>query len=211
MVKVVKFLAKATGKQPTAKTGVELFGRHSWRSTGAAWLTQARLEMFRIQLLARWSHKVITHYARLAPLTGLTEHVRELQTVNSLATVIEELRTSVAELKAKHTNIEDHVIRELKDELAAKDDLQDGIHKASKFVINTDSKIFHKVRMALDAPIFWRARCGWKFGVSVFAWVTTYPDDPKQLCDKCFYTERANLKRRLDDLVLDRLVGKLSG
>ena len=211
MAKAVKLLAERTGKQLTTKTSVELFDHRSWRSTGAAWLTRARSDMFRNQLLARWSHKVITHYARLAPLTGLTEHVRELQTVNSLACVIEELRTSVAELKAKHVNIEEHVIRELKDELAAKDDLQDGIHKASKFVVNTESKIFHKVRMALGAPVFWKARCGWKFGTTRFMWTAAYPETPDLLCGKCFYHQRIDLKCRLQEAALQQFADKLCG
>ena len=76
------------------------------------------------------------------------------------------------------------MIRELKDEIACKDDLNEGILKASKYVFNTDSKIFHKVRMALDAPVFWKARCGWKFGVSVFTWAPSYLEDSKELGDK---------------------------
>ena len=76
MVKTVEFLADKTGQPLKTKSGVNRFGKHSWRSTGAVWLTAMRLEMFRIQLLARWSHRVIIYYARLAPLTGLTEHVK---------------------------------------------------------------------------------------------------------------------------------------
>ena len=52
MVKTVEHVAEKTGQPLKTKAGANRFGKHSWRSTGAVWLTAARVEMFRIQLLA---------------------------------------------------------------------------------------------------------------------------------------------------------------
>ena len=48
----------------------------------------------------------------------------------------------------------------MKDELACQDYLDEVVHKSSKHIINADSKMFHKVRLAQDAPIYWKSRCG---------------------------------------------------
>ena len=76
MLALVEWIATAIGEPLKTKAGARRYGKHSWRSTGAVWLTSQRVELFRVQLLARWASSVIVHYARLAPLHGLTEHVK---------------------------------------------------------------------------------------------------------------------------------------
>ena len=74
-----------------------------------------RVELFRIQLLASWSSPVIMRYARLAPLTGLTEHVQELQTTNNVAKIIAKMlediggmRDVIKRLGREHEQIDEH-------------------------------------------------------------------------------------------------------
>ena len=57
--------------------------------------------------------------------------------------------------------------------------------------------ICHKVRCAQDAPLHWRAKCGFKFGAALFDWTKQAPSDYKLLCDKCFYHERLAIKGAL--------------
>ena len=83
MLLLIEQLAKAVGEQTLTAAGQERFGRHSWRSTGAVWLAGMRLDLYRVQLFAIWASAMVLHYARLAPLKDITEHVRELETVNS--------------------------------------------------------------------------------------------------------------------------------
>ena len=141
------------------------------------------------------------------PLTGLTEHVRELQTVNSLARVIEDLKESLDVLKSKHKNLEDHVIKEIKDELTTKADLEDSVRKPNDYVENTETGIYHKTRANTigDVPILWKARCGWKFGATFFEKRSDYPKEAKSLCGKCFYRERLDLKNQAARQVLREL------
>ena len=76
MVQVVEWLAQATGEELCTSSGVRRFGKHSWRSTGAVVLAAFGLELWKIQLLERWASAQVLHYARLAPLTGLTAQVK---------------------------------------------------------------------------------------------------------------------------------------
>ena len=48
--------------------GVNIFGKHSWRATGAVYLSALGIELAKISLLARWASALIVHYARIAPL-----------------------------------------------------------------------------------------------------------------------------------------------
>ena len=68
MVELVDEIARISGKQIVNAQGVRRFGKHSWRSTGAVWLTGAMMiEIMKVQMLARWASPVVTHYTRLAP------------------------------------------------------------------------------------------------------------------------------------------------
>ena len=92
MVDLVDAIAELLGQPLCTKSGVRRYGKHSWRATGAVYLTSLRMELYRIQLLARWSSPVIMHYARLAPLTNITEHVRELQVAENMSNMIKNIK-----------------------------------------------------------------------------------------------------------------------
>ena len=85
-MKFVDDLAAKVGELLCLPSGVRRYGKHSFRSTGAVILTSLRIELFRIQLLARWASPVIMHYARNAPLEALTGLVKEAITTDSLGT-----------------------------------------------------------------------------------------------------------------------------
>mgnify|MGYP006875457506 CR=1 FL=1 len=90
--------------------------------------------------------------------------------MNSLAKVIEEMRTSVNDIKLKYNHLEGHVIKEIRGELEVSKELEleEGASKPCNFVHNTDTKNHHEVGIAQEAPLYWRARCGWAFGVTRF-------------------------------------------
>ena len=76
------------------------------------------------------------------------------------------MRSSINDIKTKYTHLEDHVLKEIRDELEATNDLEEGAFKPSSFVQSTDANIYHTVRIAQEAPLYWKALCGWKFGVA---------------------------------------------
>ena len=78
MVALVDELAQITGEPVVNADGLRRFGRHSWRSTGAVWLTGTMgIEVMKVQMMARWSSPVVTHYTRLAPLKAITSDFRK--------------------------------------------------------------------------------------------------------------------------------------
>ena len=68
MLLLVEWIAGKTGEAIVDDEGRRKFGKHSWRSTGAVYLTGVvGIEILKVQLLARWASPIITHYTRLAP------------------------------------------------------------------------------------------------------------------------------------------------
>ena len=67
MCALVEAIAVRAGQPLVTNIGINRFGKHSWRSTGAVYLTSLGIELFRIQLMAIWSSPVIMRYCRLAP------------------------------------------------------------------------------------------------------------------------------------------------
>ena len=88
---LVDAVAEILGQPLVANDGIRRYGKHSWRATGAVYLTSLRMELHRIQLLARWSSPVIMHYARLAPLANVAEHVRELQVADNMSDMVKKI------------------------------------------------------------------------------------------------------------------------
>ena len=73
MVQLVELIATRQGQALRTADGAMRFGGHSWRATGAVYLSSMGINMHKIALLARWASAVITHYTRIAPLNSLTE------------------------------------------------------------------------------------------------------------------------------------------
>ena len=67
MLAVIEELARMTGENILTHDGRRKYGKHSWRSTGAVFMTSIGIEIFKVQLMWRWACAVVTHYTRLAP------------------------------------------------------------------------------------------------------------------------------------------------
>ena len=72
IVNLVDELAKRCGEPLVNDAGQRRYGKHSFRSTGAVYLSGLGIELLKIQMLARWASAIITHYTRLAPLRSIT-------------------------------------------------------------------------------------------------------------------------------------------
>ena len=78
MIRLVEFIAVATGEKLVLAVGVRRFGKHSWRSTGAVFLSGLGIDIHKLMLLARWASAIIMHYARVAPLKSITDDFKRL-------------------------------------------------------------------------------------------------------------------------------------
>ena len=187
MVALVEHIASRAGLPLFTKTGVKRYGKHSWRATGAVHLTAMRVELFRIQLLARWASPVIMRYARLAPLTGLTEHVQELQTTNNVAKIIAKMRNDIGSMKDMFKGWDENTSKLMDIELKVAN-LTGKIEEYTKdpeFVMNEATKICHRVLHMRGPPVDWVSPCTFQFGRTRHEFVSTPPTSFKRLCHIC--------------------------
>ena len=64
MVDLVDELARSSGDDIHTSDGQRRYGKRSFRSTGAVYLSSVGVELLKIQMLARWASTIITHYTR---------------------------------------------------------------------------------------------------------------------------------------------------
>ena len=75
---LVGAIAERSSVDVTAAVGSRRFGKHRWRSTGAAFLTGVMfVEVVKVQRLARWASAAVTHYTRRATLKTITTDFRK--------------------------------------------------------------------------------------------------------------------------------------
>ena len=70
MLAVIEHIALLYGEDLVTANGRKKFGKRPWRSTGAVFMSSIGIEVFKVQLMARWASAVVTHYTRLAPHPG---------------------------------------------------------------------------------------------------------------------------------------------
>ena len=199
---LVEFIADRAGQPLVTKTGVNRFGKHSWRSTGAVFLTSLGLELFRIQLLARWSSPVIMRYCRLAPLSSITDHVREHQATNSVAKFLASLKKDVSGMSSQMAKMEEDTLKLLNIE-AKVDKLETAAAAASQvpeYVINDDTGCCHKILVHSGPPVDWITPCRFEFGRVRHTISNELVAGYKRLCHRCLYSLRE--QRKLTALAL---------
>ena len=72
-MKTIEVLATRLVEPLTDEQGRRRFGGHSLRATGARHLASMGIELFNIQLLARWQSDVILQYVMEAPMCLVTD------------------------------------------------------------------------------------------------------------------------------------------
>ena len=87
----MELIAAALGDEVRDQAGQRRFTGHTFRVQGAQFLASMGLELFKIQLLARWASPIIMRYAATAPLRAITGDFRRLRQQSSLDDVIKEV------------------------------------------------------------------------------------------------------------------------
>ena len=156
-----------------------------------------RMELFRTQLMARWSSPIIMRYARLSPLSDITDHVRELQTSNNMAKLAGRIRPEVSGVTQQLANLDD-ATRKLLNMEANVADLKvqrEADKREPEFVINDDAKCCHRVLLKVGPPVDWRTPCAFRFGLARHHFVSAPPASGyKNLCRRCLPAHRAERK-----------------
>mgnify|MGYP002281116694 CR=1 FL=1 len=196
MESFVDELARLGGQPLTLPSGAKRFGKHSFRSTGAVLLSRLGLEVYKIQLLARWGSDVVLHYVRESPLETITKQVRGAIADKTVTDLVAKLAGEVDTLKKGLAAMDDstaHLLR-LEAELSQLKSKQDedeakgeGIVEKGSYIINPITGKCHKALVYTGLPRFWKTRCSWQYGLTHYEPRDRPLDGYKLLCDTCLH------------------------
>ena len=178
VVGALEELLSTRGVTITDKMGRRLFGGHSFRVTGSRYWVAMGLEVFKLQVFARWGSNVVLRYVAEAPLANLTQVLRgsssEIAPMGSVASRLEQF---VVDAQAQMDALRGEVDRI-------------GCTIRPACVLNECSQIWHRVLIcgATHPPLHWKARCGWRFGLAAHTLASAPPADAgcAQLCERCY-------------------------
>ena len=192
----IQELAKKLGLAILTPSGARKFTGHSARATGAVFLAQTQVELWRIQLFGRWGSNVFQRYVREAPLTQLHHLSRETSVQTSLLAARAELAALIAKSKQDRAELPNAPLKEqpvehLMDcEAAAMIAAPAPAPPQVQFVVNrsTYGKVHKVVVSGPNCPHFrWHTACHWYFARNQadYELVNTKPEH-KEECSKCF-------------------------
>ena len=175
VVSSIEAVAKLVGEPLEDSRGVRRFGGHSLRVTGARTLAELGIEIFMIQLMARWSSNVVYRYVAEAPFSRMTAAYRRGYAAQAgaaaspscvLPIACEESVPAPVGLSSQHP---------------------------SPWIQNVDSGVVHRpVVWSLDVqPLSWKTACGWAFGSARTAGVNALPPSSSLICSGCLKAEKA--------------------
>ena len=174
MVELIKHAAKLCKCEVLGPGGEELYGGHSFRTSGACWLATLGIELILIQLHGRWKSSIVEHYYSTSPLAKLADKIRAQVRESSggaslplasagtapspseerLMLVLQELRNRLDVIKTSH------------DQLVAKcEELESGKRK-EMFVLRRNTKRWH---FTYTPELYSTVGCRWAYkGSDVF-------------------------------------------
>ena len=163
-------------------SGKRIFGGHSLRVIGSRFWASQGLEVYKVQIFARWGSAVVVRYVADVPIANLTCDLALGSSGNgglSASSV-----TRLAGLLEEHICSANQQIQTLKAQVTKLDaSLQ------HTFVLNITSGAWHRV-LAGGAEVphpLWRALCGWWYGRSGRYSVSSLSPPPgARRCDRCF-------------------------
>ena len=173
VVQTFERLAQQLGEPLRDALGRRRFTGHLLRVLGARELATAGIEIFKIQLLARWRSPIVLRYAQDAPLAALTTDFNTRRQANDLGQMIEAVKSGEASQRKKLEHIEASLIElivregELRERLDEKEAPLLG--SSGGFLVNRKSGCWHE--RATDKST---TKCGW-----------AYADAPHEQADRC--------------------------
>ena len=146
--------------------------------------------------MARWSSPVIMRYARLRPLSNITDHVRELQTSNDMANIVDRIRREIMGVTQQLAKMDDSTRRLLSMEakIADVESQAEADKRLPEYVVNDDSKCCRRVLIKTGSPVDWATSCSFRFGLGHHTFVADPISGYKNLCHRCLPKLRAERK-----------------
>ena len=198
MLELIELLAALTGEDPKDAKGRNRFGRHTWRASGAVFLTSLGLEVIKIQMLARLASSLITHYARLAPLKNLGEEFKNAMKKKRSGS--EQLVTTTKPNinKAEVKMIMDEQLENMKQELNMIQDITKKVEKECRpkeYLKNRVTGSHHRILCSIsDAGQGALTWCGWSYATKKFEVLSSRsPTYRGEVCGGCMPDLKASL------------------
>ena len=182
MVEAIENLADAVGERLHTEAGCKRFGGHTPRVTGAQYWASIGLEVFKIQILARWGSPVILRYVSEAPLQTITVDVQKRASLDKVWSAISELDKALSEDRVNASEEGCVQSRENKIPVQSEQTFESG----PSWVINPKSGVWRKPLLfgTHIHPNAWRSKCGWAFGGTLFE-ISKEGPKKARLCDRC--------------------------
>ena len=212
VIATIRWAAQMAGQDIVTMEGEHLISGHTFRITGARYLSSLGLDAITVQLLGRWGSDAVLTYLAEAPLQGLASRVKPLAQ-SGLKQQMQANGTWQENQFDKKTNARDALDREktrrkeladMKEKMHEMEckceklsDIVDGIAIAVDpdrqmelwHVRNGRSFVMHKALVSLStAPHTWKTICGWHFSGKDHV-TTDRSHDPRvdcRCCPKCF-------------------------
>ena len=198
MLILIELLATMIGLCVVNSEGRKRFGKHSWRSTGAVWLSLIGLDIMKIKLLARWDSEIITHYARLAPLSSIADDTKDAMRKKDSAKTGSKKRAAPISADRKHiTKAIEEQAAAWGEELRRLENMikdREVASRPARYVRNLKTKIVHRIAgsfdtMGMQAITF----CHWPYIRARTQMLTSPPTSRSECCGTCMPALRASL------------------
>jgi hypothetical protein len=193
-------------------SGALRFTGHTMRCSGAVYLAGQGVDLWRIQLLGRWGSETFKLYTKKAPLLtmdGIALEAVQSKGLQEMRSNLQQQKTDALARDASPDEVVDndtflplhlHDLEQFQAEEDCVSITPDGTTGAT-FVLNTCKKgLIHACNEVWNSempPIYAKALCGWKFGLSTNALkLTGLADERADGRKRCYLCEHPELARK---------------
>jgi hypothetical protein len=186
-------LARRLGEPLVDDVGRNRFGGHSARVSGACFLANTGLELYKLAVLARWASPVLLRYVEEAPLKSITDHGKPFLAGHNLHDVLQDVLSRQLGTAGSLPNLRCE-IAELIAENATMIKVDEAI-QPHRFLLNPFTLILHRANdFVLAATPKVISLCGWCCHRSRCKLFRVFPNSEvfAELCDKrsCFRSQQ---------------------
>ena len=194
MVGTIEAVAALCNEPVLDAAGRRRYGGHSLRVIGAQFLASAGIPLLTIQLLGRWASDAICRYVAEAPLHSLAADLLQGAERSRTERIVDDLKDRVAEVAKLH----EALVARTREQAAAEAVVPVPPSQGQRdpfFVVNemAPQRTIHKAWLGSEQdypPSFWRAPCGWQYGLAAHTRAHSFPPGSRRLCRRCFCAER---------------------
>ena len=151
-------LAKRLNISGKANIPLCLATPHTCRISGARAMARLGFELFKIQLMGRWSSAIVMLYVQDAPLQGLTAEYRDRLAAHALEEVVRGLHNEVKEIKDLRAGLDSHMRAFIADEIECRDAAASASADSCTDLVMSDYGVTHvppmRAARAMGSP--WR-------------------------------------------------------